>query len=436
MFKNIKEAFANPDLKRRILLTILLIVIFRLGCWIPVPGINTTEFGSAIKDQTFLSLLSGISGGALANTSLLSLGVSPYISASIIVQLLTVAIPSLERASKNGEEGRKKIATWTKYCALILAIAQSIGIVSAYSEYINTSMLGYETAKWVVGTFIVIVMVAGAMFTYFLGEKITEYGVANGLSLLIFVGILSSAASALVTVIVNIFTASSLTNAGTYIWQLILFLAVLILIFGLIVFMDTAERKLPISYAKQIRGRKMFGGQTTYIPIRVLATGVMPIIFASSILTFPQLLTSIFWAGSKFDIWWQKWLGAGTPIYSVTVGILILFFAYFYSQISFNPEEVARQIQQNGGFINGMRQGRTTAEYLAKINNRLTLFGAIFLAFIAIVPTLIFTAIGSGSSLINAFSSTGMLIVVSVSLECDKQLEAQLMMKTHKGFLK
>ncbi|MBQ7307677.1 MAG: preprotein translocase subunit SecY [Clostridia bacterium] len=436
MFTRLKDAFSNKDLRIKILLTVALVIVFRLGCWLPNPCFDLALFKESVSENQFLSLLSSISGGALANASLLALGVSPYISSEIIVQLLTVAIPALEKLAKSGEDGKQKISKITKFVALILATAQAIGIVVAYSTSLNLALFGFEgtpAPTWVVGTIAVVILVAGSMFTFWLGEKVTEYGIGNGLSVLIFVGILSSAGTAIYESILNLFSTSSTDRE---IWRLIIFVVVLVLIFGSIVAFESAERRIKVQYAKQIKGRKVYGGQSNYIPMKLMGTGVMPIIFASSILTFPQLLFSIFWPKSGFFIWYTEWMGAGSYLYSVVVSLLILFFAYFYAQISFNPDDVAKQIQQNGGFIPGFRQGRPTAEYLTKIQKRVTLFGALFLALITVVPSIVFKAIGSTSSLVNAFTATGMVIIVSVALEIDKQLEAQLMIKSYKGFLK
>lgn len=437
MFNRLKDAFSNKDLRIKILLTLALVLVFRLGCWIPNPCFDIDLFSQNVNDNQFLSLLSSISGGALANASLLALGVSPYISGEIIVQLLTVAIPSLEKLAKSGEDGKKKITKITKYVALVLGLAQAIGIVVAYNSSLNVGLFGFGESNpaptWLVGTIAVIILVSGSMFTFWLGEKITEYGISNGMSVLIFVGILSSAGTALMNTFSNIAQTGASEGA---IWQLILFVVTIIVIFGLIVAVDSAERRIRVQYAKQIKGRKVYGGQSNYIPMKIMGTGVMPIIFASSILTFPQLLFSIFWPKSAFFTWWSTYMGAGSYLYCIVIGLLILFFAYFYAQISFNPEDVARQIQQNGGFIPGFRQGKPTCDYLSKIQKRVTLFGAIFLAFVTIVPSIVFKAIGSNDSLINAFTATGMIIIVSVALEIDKQLEAQLLIKSYKGFLK
>ena len=300
-------------------------------------------------------------------------------------------------------------------------------------------MFGLALPTWLACTFVAICLVAGAMLTYWIGEKITEIGVSNGLSILIFVGILSTAGTAILESFVDVFGGNI-----DGLWNILLFLGAVIIIFGLIVFMDLAERKEYYShdkyslfqYAKQIKGRKMYGGQSNFIPIRLMGTGVLPIIFAMSFLSFPQLIMSIFWPTSDAATWYAMHLGAGTWPYTLVMGLLILFFAYFTSQMMFNPEDVAKQIQGNGGFILGIRPGKPTADYLKRINNRITLFGAIFLAFIAIVPTLIFTFVGGSSTLVTAFSATGMLIVVSVALEFNKQLEAQVLMKNYKGFLK
>ena len=427
MFKTIVNAFKDKEIRKKILITIALLLVYRLGCWLPVPGINVEAFSASVDGQDFLSLLSSVSGGALANGAILALGISPYISASIIIQLLTIAIPSLERLSKMGDEGKKRISLYTKIAALVLAIVQAVAIVISYSSALNTLTM----PKWVVGAMVVTILVAGSMFTYWLGEKITSYGIGNGQSLLIFVGILSTAASSLYFVILNITKGSTES-----IWELLLFTLALVFIFAFIVFMDLGERRIPVQYAKQVKGRKMYGGQSTFIPIRVNSTGVMPIIFASSIITFPQLLFSIFWPNSGFYRWYSEWLGAGGWIYIILTGLLILFFAYFWTQITFNTEDISRNIQQNGGFILGIRPGKPTAEYLKKISNRITLFGAIFLAIIAIVPNIIFKSLSFTGGLTNAFSATGLLIVVSVAVELDKALDSQMLMKNYKGFLK
>ena len=437
MFKTLTDAFKIKEVRNKLILTLVLLFVYRLGCWLPIPGINPATFSTKVEGNTFLSLLSSVSGGALSQGSFLALGVSPYITSSIIIQLLSVVIPSWQQLAKEGgADGRKKISQYTKIAALLIAIAQSIGIAVGFgaADSVNINVFGGN--YFICYAFIVIMLTAGAMFTVWLGEKITEIGIGNGMSLLIFVGVLSSAATAIIGNFQNIVVDGQVNQLA--IWQLVLFIVALIGIFGLVVFVDGGERKVGVQYAKQMKGRKMYGGQSTYIPIRVNANGVMPIIFASTLLAFPQMLFSIFWPNvtTGFIGWYNKWLGAGSWIYSIILALLILAFAYFYTMINFDTERISREIQQNGGFIPGIRPGKPTAQYLDGINKKITLFGAIFLAFMALIPTILFTAISGTSGLTSAFSATGMLIVVSVALEFDKQLEAQMMMRNYRGFLK
>ena len=328
------------------------------------------------------------------------------------------------------DEGRKRIALYNKICALILSIIQAVAIVLSFQNVLNTHMFGFSAPEWVVGMFVVIILVAGSMFTYWIGDKITQIGVSQGVSLLIFVGILSTASNSILETIVDIFNGNI-----DGVWTLLIFLAALLVVFAFIVWIDLAERKVPVQYAKQIKGRKMYGGQNTHIPIKINATGVMPIIFATTILSFPQLIMSMFWPNSGAYEWYSQYMGAGSWAYLCVAALLILFFSYFWAQVQFNPDDVSRNIQQNGGFIPGIRPGKPTSDYLKKISNRMTLFGAIFLTFVFIVPSLVFKGVGSSDSLVNAFSTTGLLIVVSVAIEIDKQLNAQMMMRSYKGFL-
>lgn len=432
MFETLKNAFKNKEVCTKLLITIALLFIYRLGCWIPIPGINAAAYADQISGDSLLGLLSGITGSALTNGALFAIGITPYINASIILQLLTVAIPRLQEYSKQGDDGKRKITQITRYITIALALAQSIGVTVSYanSGALSTDVFGPMTQTWVIGMFVCILMIMGSMLTMWLGERITDYGVGNGISLLIFVGIISSAGLAIIAKFQEMAGGSEMA-----IWELLGFLLLVIAIFTLIIFVDLAERRVPVQYAKQIKGRKQYGGQSTFIPIKVNASGVLPIIFATAIITFPQMIAQLFAPNSSFYAWWMRWLGAGTWAYSILVALLILFFSYFYAQIQFNPEDISRNIQQYGGFINGIRPGKPTTEYLARISKRLTLFGAIFLAFIALVPSVIFAAL-LDSTLVNAFSATGMLIVVSVALEFDKQLQSLMMMKQYKGFLK
>lgn len=435
MFKTLANAFKNKEIRKGLIITLLLLLVYRLGCFLPIPGIDTDVYGYKINsdDMGILTLLNSITGSALANGSFLALGVTPYINASIIVQLLSVGIPALERLSKEGDDGKKKMNLITKIVALILAVAQGVGIVLGIGTAGLTNLFG-SAPIWLTGAAVVIFMVAGTCFTIWLGDRITEQNIGNGISLIIFVGIMASAASAIMNSINNIIQGN--TSA---IWELAGFILLAVVIFALIVFVDLAERKIPVQYAKQIKGRKMLGGQSSYIPMKINGSGVMPIIFASAIITFPNLIMQLFGVTREsgwFARFYYDYLGAGSVGYSILVGLLILFFSYFYAQLQFNPADVSQNIQQHGGFIPGIRPGKATTDYLKRVSNRITLFGAIFLAFIAIVPSIVFGLIAGGSlELLNAFTATGMLIVVSVAIELGTQLEAQLMMKRHKNIL-
>ena len=428
MFKTIVNAFKIKEVRKKILITIALLFVYRLGCYIPVPGV---DMFNGLEGFTFLQVMSAVSGGALQYGTFFAMGIGPYINASIIIQLLSVGIPALERLSKQGEEGKRKINTYTRILTLVLAIAQAVGILVAFGGSIKHGALFGENVPALNFIFLVIVYTAGAALTMWIGERITDYGVSNGISLLIFAGILSSAGSAIIGLFQN--------WTDTSIWVIVGFVVSAILIFTAIVAVNDAERKIPVQYAKQVKGRKMYGGQSTHIPIKVNASGVMPLIFAFAILSFPDLIFNLFGLSvenSPFYAGWVKWVGTGSWIYMILLCLLILFFSYFYNQIQFNPDDISKNIQQNGGFIPGTRPGKPTADYLKKVSGRITLFGAIFLALVALLPSLIFKAIGLNDSLVNVFSATGLLIIVSVALEFEQALQSQIMMKNYKGFLK
>ena len=427
MLTTLINAFKEKEIRKKMLLTLLMLLIFRLGCFIPVPGIASGSFQS-LASNDFFSIMSTITGGSLQNGTLFALGIIPFINAFIIMQLLTLVIPPLDRLSKQGEDGRKKITQITRYMAIVLAVIQGVGICLGWGKNMFDATFGSTALSMAL---VIIMFVGGSCLVMWIGDRITEYGVGNGTSLIIFVGILASAGQSLVGAFKNIGNGDVAKN----VWLIIAFLIVVLFVFVFIIFVDLAERKITIQYAKQVKGNKMYGGQSTHIPMKVNASGVMPIIFASSFLMFPQMIAS-FWPTSAFYQWWAKWLGIGTPIYIAVMCLLILFFSFFYSQIQFNPEEISKNIQQNGGYIPGIRPGRPTADFLKKINNRITLFGAIFLAVIALVPSVVFKFIGQENGLANSFSATGLLIVVSVAMEFDTQLQNQLMMKHYKGFLK
>ncbi len=460
MFETIKNCFKNKDIRRKIWITLLLLLVFRLGCYIPVPGIDVETFGEAIKGQSFLNIMAALSGGSLSNATLFALGISPYINASIIVQLLSVGIPALERLSKQGEEGRKRIAQITRILTIVLAIAQAIGIIVNFglrgsgddiaiklTFFGSNSAIGETGAKWLAGIFLTVVYTAGSMLVMWLGERITEYGISNGISLIIFIGILSTAGNQIVAKFLQAFGVGEFAGAAkpSVLWEVLGFVILTVIEFAAISAVDLSERRIPVQYAKQVKGRRMYGGQSSVIPMRISGSGVMPLIFAFAIISVPAMLASLFWPGSTFETGVAEWFSGtgqwyGQLIYMVVLCILIFLFSFFYASMQFNPDDVSKTIQQNGGFIQGIRPGKPTSDYLKKINNRITLFGAIYLTIVALIPSIlavILSATGLSTDLISVFSTTGILIVVSCALEIDKQLQSQLMMKNYKkGFLK
>ncbi len=433
MLETLKNAFRNKEIRKKIFMTVLLLIVFRLGCYIPVPGLDRTLFSDAITDNDFLNLMSGITGSALQNGTLFALGIGPYINASIIIQLLTVGIPALERLSKQGEEGRKKITNITRFVTIVLAVIQSVGIIVLFGNNegaIRSDLFFGHT--WLAGIYMTIVYTAGSCLVMWIGERITDYGVGNGISLIIFVGILSTAGTTILNKIIDM--GNGTLAVGDGLLELGLFVLITVVLFFFIVFVDLAERKIPVNYAKQVRGTKMYGGQSSVIPMKITGSGVMPLIFSFAIISLPSMIMSLVPAWSSGLEWWSTHFSNGTPWYIIVLCVLIFVFSFFYAQIQFNPEDVSKSIQQNGGFIQGIRPGKPTAQYLNKINKRITLFGAIFLTFIAFVPSIAFS--WASFDLVNVFSTTGILIVVSVALEFDKQLQSQIMMKNYKGFLK
>ena len=436
MFETLKNAFRNKDIRKKILMTLLILLIFRIGCYIPVPGLSRGLFADQIGGNSFLNLMSSVTGGALANGTLFALGIGPYINASIIIQLLTVGIPALERLSKQGEEGRKKITNITRIITIVLAVVQSIGIIvntaGGFDSWDSTTAIKtslFFEQQWLAIIYMTVIYTGGSMLVMWLGERITDYGVGNGISMIIFIGIISTAGNSILEKLISIGTVGVAP-----LFEVIGFLVLAVLIFFCIVFVDLAERKIHVQYAKQVRGTKMYGGQSSVIPMKITGSGVMPLIFSFAIISFPSMIMSLVPAWSDALQWWSTHFSDGSWAYVIVLVVLIFAFAFFYGQIEFNPEDVSKTIQQNGGFIQGIRPGKPTAQYLKKIHRRITLFGAIFLAIVAFVPSFVFSFVTV--DLINVFSTTGILIVVSVALEFDKQLQSQIMMKNYKGFLK
>lgn len=441
MFETLKNAFKSKEIRVKIWITLALILVYRIGCYIPIPTFNIAAMQQAEAfSSDFLSILNVITGGSMQNATLFALGVLPFINSSIIMQLLALVIPALEKMSKEGEEGRKKLTQITRIVAVVLAVVQAIGIVVAFKSYF-IDVFSFESGAdnpILTMALTIVLLVGGSVMVMWLSERITEYGIGNGTSIIIFIGILSTAGTTMAE------SFKLVGNEWTSIWNIIGFILVVVAVLTFIVFMDGAERRITVQYSKQIKGNKMYGGQSTYIPIRVNGSGVMPIIFASSLLMFPQMIIQLFFSNTEAAVWYAQYMGSGTAVYYVLLALFILGFSYFYAQIQFNPEDVSKNIQQYGGFIPGIRAGKPTSDFLKKINNRITFFGAVFLMCLSLIPTFIFRALAMGNGtwaapalpFANSFSATGLLIVVSVALELNKQLESQIMMKHYKGFLK
>ena len=441
MFKTIKNAWKTPELRKKIIYTIVLIVIFRLGCYISVPGVDALALDEAMSNSSGIAgLINLISGGAFARFSIFAMSITPYINASIIIQLLGFVIPALEKLTKEGgEEGRQKINKYTKILTLVLALIEGLGLYFTYSK--NTSVQVFIKPGFLTGAMVIAGFVAGTSLLIWLGEQITNKGVGNGISMIIFVGIISRMPSALVTMWNLIVTGEGFSTTGFLIALAILIGAIILI--AAVVYMQLAERRIPVQYSKRVVGRKMVGAQNTHIPLKLAMAGVMPIIFASAFMTFPAIVISFFnkeiqtatgfWAGVyKFSVATSDAsVGVGFTVANAIVYLLlILGFTYFYTYAMMNPAEMSTNIKKNGGFIPGIRAGKPTTEYLSSVISKITLFGGIYLAVIAILPMLLrFTSLNI------TFGGTAVLIVVGVALETIQQLESQLVMRHYKGFL-
>ena len=423
MFQTLRNAWKIEDLRKKLLFTLLILVIVRLGCAIPVPFLDPSRLQEMLDSTqgNLLGYLNLLTGGAFAEATLFALGVSPYITASIVIQLLTVAIPSLERMAKEGgEEGRKKIASITRYTTV------AIGLIQGFAYYYMIMRSGFLTADgqgvWA-AIVIILTFTSGSALIMWLGEQITEFGIGNGISIILFASIVSRFPPSLYQMITN-------TVNGTVAWwiNVLLLLGALAMIV-LIVLINDSERRIPVQYAKRVVGRKMYGGQSTHLPMKVNMSGVLPIIFAQSIATLPATIAAF--TGHSDSAW-----ASTTSIpYAIIYFLLIIFFAYFYSTIQFNPVEVANNLKKNGGYIPGFRPGKPTSEFIKKVLNKITLFGAIYLGIIAIVPILISHFSNSASLSGISLGGTSIIIVVGVALETVRALEAQMLMRNYKGFL-
>ena len=413
MLEKMKSAWRIPELRKKIIYTFGMLLLYRLLCCIPVPGVNIAAVSDAVKNFSVLDFMNMMTGGSFQNMTIMAMGITPYINASIILQLLTVAIPTLEKLAKEGPEGRKKITEWTRYLTVALAFVQAVGLVFAMRAN------SYGGIWYLV---IGVSMAAGTALAMWVGERITENGIGNGISLLIMAGIVS-----------NMFNWSRQAVVGLIdgtvgiIAVLVVVLAFLVMIVA-ITYVDMGERRIPVQYAKRMVGRKMYGGQSTHIPMKLNSTGVMPLIFGFAILQFPATVFAFF-PTSGINLWWQGF--QSSVWYQVVLAVLIIAFTYFYTGITFNPADISKNMQQNGGIIPGIRQGRATTDYLARVSSRLTLFSALFLAVLATIPTIITRLFGVSTP----FAASSVLIAVSVGIETIRQIEAQMVMRHHKGFL-
>ena len=425
MFDTIRNAWKIVDLRKKLIYTFIMLIIFRLGSTIPVPLINPEMLEQMFTgDNTMFGFIDIVSGGAFKNATIFAMSITPYINSSIIMQLLCVAIPALERLQKEVEEGRKKIGQFMRYGTVVLAIIQAVGLYFLLKSSNAITNPGWQSAIVIITTF-----TAGTAFLMWLGEQITEKGVGNGISLIIFAGIVSRIPDMAKTLYASV-------ESGALNWLMVAVILVFaLLIIAFVVMMNEAERRLPVQYAKRVVGRKMYGGQSTHIPIKVAGAGVIPIIFAMSIMAFPGTIASFFGKTAQSGGFWGAflWVFSGQSwIYAVLYFLLIIFFTYFYTAIQFNPIEMSNNMKKNGGFIPGIRPGRPTSDYIARVLSRVTLAGAFFLAFIAVIP--IFMNLGLHISNFS-IGGTSLLIVVGVALETVQNMESQMLMRHYKGFL-
>ena len=413
MLEKMKSAWRIPELRKKILYTFGMLLVYRLLSVIPVPGMNLAEVSKYVDQFSILGFMNMMTGGSFSQMTIMAMGITPYINASIILQLLTVAVPALEKLAKEGPEGRKKITEWTRYLTVVLAFIQAVGLVFAMRAN------SYGGIWYVV---IGISMAAGTALAMWIGERITENGIGNGISLLIMAGVVSNMFNWGRQAIVGV--AAGTVGILPVLVVVIAFVAMIVVI----TYVDMGERRIPVQYAKRMVGRKMYGGQSTHIPMKINSTGVMPLIFGFAILQFPATVFAFF-PTSGINMWWNSFQNG--IWYQIVLAVLIIAFTYFYTSITFNPIDISKNMQQNGGIIPGIRQGRATSDYLAKVSGRLTLFSALFLAVLATIPTIITRVFGIRAP----FAASSVLIAVSVALETLRQVEAQMVMRHHKGFL-
>ena len=427
MIQTIRKAWGIPELRKKIIFTLLMLLIFRIGNAITVPYVDTELLNNYLKGMStsILGLYNVMSGGAFAQATVFALGVQPYINSSIIIQLLTVAIPALERLARDGgEEGKKKIQSITRYATVAIAILQGWGYYMLMKQ--NTGILT-ETGVWP-ALVIIASFMAGSSFVMWMGEQITEFGIGNGISIILFAGILSRVPSMVSTMI------SGLTSGALKWWMVLLVIVGILLLVVLITWVNDAERRIPVQYAKRQVGRKMYGGQASTLPMKVNMSGVLPIIFAQSIAMLPATIGAFFKAPEKgtFGYAVLNAIDSKSILYMIIYFLMIIFFSYFYSSIQFNPVEIANNLKKNGGFIPGFRPGKPTSDFIQKVLTKVTLFGAFYLGIVAILPLIIGKVVNVSSL---AIGGTSVIIVVGVALETVQALESQMLMRQYKGFL-
>ena len=456
MLEKMKNAWRIPELRKKIIYTFLMLLVYRLLCVIPVPGMDISKVSDALSQFSILEFMNMMTGGSFSQMTIMAMGITPYINASIIMQLLCVAIPKLEEMQKEGEEGRKKIAQITRYVTLGLAFVQAIALTVAipaleklaqdgpegrrkiqeWTRYLTVALAFVQAIGLVFamratskgGLWYVVIgisMAAGTSLAMWIGERITENGIGNGISLLIMTGVVNNLFNWSRSAIAGIFSG---TLVGMQIVGVLLTLVCFLAMIICITYVDMGERRIPVQYAKRMVGRKMYGGQSTHIPMKLNSTGVMPLIFGYAIMQFPATVFAFFPA-SGINQWWMGFQNGAW--YQLVLALLIIAFTYFYTGITFNPVDISKNMQQNGGIIPGIRQGRATSDYLAKVSSRLTLFSALFLAILATIPTLLTRVFGVSTP----FAASSLLIAVSVGIETIRQIEAQMVMRHHKGFL-
>ena len=423
MFTTLRNAWKIPELRKKLLFTLMILLIFRVGNAVPVPYVDVEALSSYFRynlSNTILGLYNAMSGSAFSQATLFALGIQPYINASIIIELLTIAIPALERLAKEeGEEGKKKLNRITRYTTV------GLGLLLGWAYYMMLQNYGLlATTGFFPAVVVILSFAAGASLVMWLGEQITEFGIGNGISIILFAGIVSRVPSLVGTMI------SSLQSGTIQWWVCVLLVIGMLLLVAFIVFITNAQRRIPIQYAKRVVGRKVYGGQNTHLPIKVNMSGVLPIIFAQSIVSIPATIATF--AGSTSGWWYENIFSNESAVYAVCYFILIILFSYFYATVQYNPVEIANNLKKNGGFIPGFRPGRPTAEFIAKTINKIVLFGALFLSVVALLPIIIGHLVPVSGL---AIGGTSVIIVVGVAIETVSAIEAQMLMRHYKGFL-